>query len=180
MDSIEEAGRIQLEGETKLRPARERKEIMEKKPKVLFLSTGNSTRSQIAEGFLDAMADDHFSTASAGIEAGGLDPVAAEVMKETGVDVGQHVEDLQQAIREHFAYVITVYDAAKEKSPVFPFTVNLMRWSLADPARVAVSEEEKREMFRHVRDQLRERVNDFVSQVHRKERERAELTGALR
>jgi arsenate reductase len=142
---------------------------MEKKQRVLFLSTANSTRGQIAEAFLDAMANDHFSTASAGIEPGGADPVAAEVMKETGIEIGQHVEDVKQAIQEHFAYVITVYDAAKEKSPVFPFTVNLMRWSLADPAKMGVSGEEKREMFRGVRDQLRDRVNDFVSQVRRKE-----------
>lgn len=153
---------------------------MDKKPKVLFLSTGNSTRSQIAEGFLHAMADDHFSTASAGIEAGEPDPVAAEVMRETGVEIGHHVEDVKQAIKEHFAYVITVYDEAKEKAPVFPFTVNLMRWSLADPTRMTNSSDEKREMFRHVRDQLREHVNDFVRLVNRKEHERAELAAGLR
>lgn len=153
---------------------------MDKKQKVLFLSTGDSTRGQIAEGFLDAMADNQFSTASAGIEPGGADPLAREVMKETGVEIGQHVEDVKQAIKEHFAYVITVYDEAKEKAPVFPFTVNLMRWNLTDPAKVGVSGEEKREMFRRVRDQLRDRVSDFVSQVSRKERERAALAGALR
>jgi arsenate reductase len=70
---------------------------MEKKAKVLFLSTGNSTRSQIAEGFLHAMADDQFAAASAGIEPGGPDPVGAEVMKETGIEMGQHVEDVKQA-----------------------------------------------------------------------------------
>src|SRR5215469_2270377 len=152
---------------------------MEKKAKVLFLSTGNSTRSQIAEGFLHAMADDHFAAASAGIEPGGPDPVGAEVMKETGIEIGQHVEDVRQAIKEHFAYVITFYDPAQEKSPVFPFTVNLKRWSLADPARAA-SSDEKREMFRHVRDQIKDYISDFLGEVDRKERERAQVAKALR
>jgi len=151
---------------------------MEKKPKVLFLSTGNSTRSQIAEGFLQAMADDHFVAASAGIEPGGPDPLAAEVMEEAGIDIGEHVEDVKQAIKQHFSYVVTVYDSAKEKSPVFPFTVNLMRWSLADPAKVAASTEEKKEMFRHVRDEIRDRVGNFVTDVSRKEQDRARPVGS--
>jgi arsenate reductase (thioredoxin) len=144
---------------------------MEKKPKVLFLSTGNSTRSQIAEGYLRAMTDGQFVAASAGVEPGGPDPVGAEVMKEAGIDPSeQHVEDVRQAIKEHFAYVITFYDPAKEKSPVFPFTVNLMRWKLVDPARAASSPEEKKQMFRRVRDQIRDCVSDFVGEVGRKER----------
>ena len=153
---------------------------MEKKAKVLFLSTGNSTRSQIAEGFLRAVADDHFVAASAGIEPGGPDPVGAEVMKEAGIDVGLHVEDVGQAIKEHFTYVVTVYDSAREKPPVFPFTANLKRWSLADPARMEASSEEKKEMFRHVPDQIRNRVNDFVGEVSRKDREQQEATMAMR
>jgi arsenate reductase (thioredoxin) len=152
---------------------------MDKRTKVLFLSTGNSTRSQIAEGFLRAMANDHFAAASAGIEPGGPDPLGSEVMKEAGIDIGQHVEDLKQAIKEHFSYVITVYDPAKEKSPTFPFTLNLLRWSLADPARMAVSSEEKREMFRRVRDEIRERISKFVVEARRKDRQATEAVRAL-
>jgi arsenate reductase (thioredoxin) len=153
---------------------------MDKKQKVLFLSTGNSTRSQIAEGFLRAMADDDFAAASAGIEPGEPDPLGAEVMQEAGVDMGQHVEDLRQAIKEHFSYVITFYDPANEKSPIFPSTVNLVRWSLADPARLAVSGEEKKEVFRRVRDQIRDRVSNFLGEVRRKDREATEVARALR
>jgi protein-tyrosine-phosphatase len=142
---------------------------MEKKAKVLFLSTGNSTRSQIAEGFLHPMADDQFAAASAGIEPGGPDPVGAEVIKETGIEMGQHVEDVKQAIKEHFAYVITFYDAAREKAPTFPFTVNLKRWSLADPERTTASSEEKREMFRHVRDQIKDCIGEFLTEFDRRE-----------
>jgi len=155
-------------------------EIMEKKPKVLFLSTGNSTRSQIAEGFLHTMTDDHFATVSAGIESGGLDPVGAEVMEEAGVEIGQHVEDVSQAIKEHFGYVITFYDAARERSPTFPFTVNLMRRSVADPVRMAASAGEKKEMFRRVRDEIRDCVSGFVSDVIQKEREQTEQARTLR
>jgi arsenate reductase (thioredoxin) len=150
---------------------------MDNKPKVLFLSTGNSTRSQIAEGFLRAMANDHFAAASTGIEPGGPDPLGAEVMKEAGIDIGQHVEDLKQAVTEHYSYVITVYDPAKEKSPIFPFTVNLLRWSLADPARMAVSSEEKKEMFRRVRDEIRDRVSKFLGEAASKEREAVRALG---
>ncbi len=108
------------------------REVMEKKRKVLFLSTGNSTRSQIAEGFLHRIADNEFAAASAGIEPGGPDPLGVEVMKEAGIAIGQHVEPLSQAIKEHFAYVVTFDDPTKEKSPIFPLTVNFMPWSLAD------------------------------------------------
>ena len=152
---------------------------MEKKPKVLFLSTGNSTRSQIAEGFLHKRADDPFAAASAGIESGGLDPVGAEVMQEAGIEIGQHVEDVRQTIREHFGYVITFYDAAREKSPTFPFTTNLIRRSVADPTRMAASTEEKKEMFRRVRDEIGDCVSGFVSDVIQKEREQTEQARTL-
>src|SRR5215813_11711814 len=100
-----------------------RKELnMERKPKVLFLSTGNSTRSQMAEGFLRAYAGDRFLAESAGLESAGVNPLAAEVMRERGIDVSpQEPKQVAEVFREHFAYVITLSDMAKEKSPIFPF-----------------------------------------------------------
>lgn len=106
-----------------------------KKPKVLFLSTGNATRSQMAEGFLRALRGEHFDVISAGVEPGPLNPIACAVMKERGIDISEHEpKNVAQSLKEHFAYVITVCDAAKERSPIFPFTPRLLHWSIQDPA----------------------------------------------
>ena len=80
-----------------------------RKPKVLFLSTGNATRSQMAEGFLRAFGDEHFDVMSAGVEPGPLNPLANEVMKERGIDISAHEpKNVTQSLKEHFAFVITV------------------------------------------------------------------------
>ena len=123
-----------------------------KKPKVLFLSTGNATRSQIAEGFLRALGCAHFEVMSAGVEPGPLNPVAIEVMKERGIDISeQEPMNVGQSLKEHFAYVITVCDAAKERSPIFPFTPRLLHWSIKDPAIDEGSPEQRIEVFRRAR-----------------------------
>lgn len=98
---------------------------MEKKMKVLFLSTGNSTRGQMAEGFARQFAGDRLVAANAGIESPDSSPLVTEVMKEVGVDIsGQKPKDTAQSLKEHFGYVVTLYDSARERSPVFPFTTN--------------------------------------------------------
>lgn len=137
---------------------------MEKKPKVLFLSTGNSTRSQMAEGFLRHLAGEHFVAVSAGIEPGGLNPMAVQVMKEAGIDISHQVaKDVTESLREHFGYVITVSDSAKERSPIFPTTTNLLHWSLIDPGVTRGPENDPSEVFRKVRDEIRTHVQEFVS-----------------
>jgi len=144
---------------------------MEKKPRVLFLSTGNSTRSQMAEGFLRVIAGDQFIAASAGIEPGSLNPIAAEVMKEVGIDISpQESKDLTQLLKDDFRYVITVSDSARERAPIFPSTTNLLHWNLIDPASAHGSDEDIKEAFRRVRDEIRVKIHYFVDETFEKEK----------
>jgi arsenate reductase (thioredoxin) len=141
---------------------------MEKKMKVLFLSTGNATRSQMAEGYLRSLAGDKFEATSAGIEATALNPLAVEIMKEVGVDIsGQQAKNVKESLKEHFAYVITVCDAARERSPIFPFTPFLGHWSIYDPESAPEHDEEKREVFRRVRDEIRAKVESFIEEANK-------------
>jgi arsenate reductase len=156
---------------------------MKKKPKVLFLSTGNSTRSQMAEGFLRAIGGDHFIAASAGIEAGTVNQTAIEVMKEVGIDISdQHPKNVTESLKEHFGYVITVSDSAKERAPIFPNTPHLLHWGLKDPASInASSYEETKAAFRGVRDQIKANVQEFLNETIEKQKAAAQgnLPGAV-
>ena len=145
---------------------------MRKKPRVLFLSAGNSTRSQMAEGFLRSMASERFDAASAGIESNaGVNPLAVEVMAEVGIDIShQHSKNVAESIKEHFAYVITLCDSAVERSPVFPFTPNLLHWNLVDPSLAGVPSDEILRSFRHVRDEIKARVHEFLEETAQKEK----------
>ncbi len=149
-----------------------KEEIMQKIPKVLFLSRGTCTRSQMAEGFLRALAGSQFQVSSAGIDAGELHPMAIEVMYEAGVDIsGQKPKTVAESLREQFRYVIIVYDSAKERSPIFPFTPHLLRWTVADPTAAEGSPAEQKEIFRRVRDDLRKKVETFFSEMSPKPKE---------
>ena len=139
---------------------------MKGKPKVLFFSTGDSTRSQMAEGFLRALAGDEVVAASTAVESIEHDPLVLEVMKEVGVDIsGQHPKDIAQFFKEHFAYVVTLCDATTEKFPVWPFSRNVRHWSLADPERATGSLEQKRDALRRVRDEIGGNVREFLNQT---------------
>jgi arsenate reductase len=136
------------------------------KPKVLFFSTGDSTRSQMAEGFLRAFAGDEVVAASTAVKSIEPDPLVLEVMKEVGVDIsGQRPKDIAQFFKEHFVYVVTLCDATTEKFPVWPFSRNVRHWSLADPERVTGSPEQKRDALRRIRDQIRSNVQEFLNQT---------------
>lgn len=136
---------------------------MEKKPKVLFLSTGNCTRSEMAEGFLHKWGKGEFDAVSTATESSLVNPIAREVMSEVGVDISyQRPKDLKDSLKEHFSYVVSLCDARSERFPVFPFTTNLLRWSLEDPGAAEGSSEEKRAAFRGVRDQIEVKVHDLV------------------
>ena len=138
---------------------------MIRKPKVLFFSTGDSTRSQMAKGFLEAFAGDKLTAVSTAVQTPDRDPLTVEVMKEVGIDISQQrSEDLAQSLKEHFAFVITVCDASRERFPVWPFTRNLFHWSLPDPTAVKGSPEELKTSFRRVRDEIRQKVREFASQ----------------
>src|ERR1700758_5594656 len=105
------------------------------KPKVLFLCTGNSARSQMAEGYLRHVAGDEFEALSAGIEPKGLNPLAVEAMKEIGIDISRQTsKDVREFLGQAISYVVTVCDNATARCPVFPRTYKLLHWGLEDPA----------------------------------------------
>lgn len=144
---------------------------MEKKTKVLFLSTGNSTRGQMAEGFARQLAGDRLVAVNAGIESPDSNPLVTDVMEEVGVDIsGQRPKNAAQSLKEHFGYVVTLYDAARERSPVFPFTTNLRRWSVKDPATGDGPQEQKKEEFRHVRDEIKVKVEGLLNEIEQRRR----------
>ena len=125
------------------------------KPKVLFLCTGNSARSQMAEGYLRYIAGERFEASSAGIEPKGLNPLAVEVMREIGVDISaQRCKDVREFLGSPVHYVVTVCSNAREKCPVFPAAFKPLHWDIADPAAVTGSHEEKFAAFRAARDEI--------------------------
>ncbi len=127
--------------------------------RVLFLCTHNSARSQMAEGLLGHLAGERFEPFSAGTEATHVRPEAIEAMREVGVDISrQESETLDRYLGEPFDYVITVCDDANEACPVFPGARRRLHWSFEDPAQARGSEEERLQVFRSVRNAIRERV----------------------
>jgi arsenate reductase (thioredoxin) len=139
----------------------EKKEIGLGKKKVLFLCTHNSTRSQMAEGLLRHLATDRFEAMSAGTEATRVRALAVRAMDEIGIDIsGQESKTLDRYLQEPFDYVITVCDDANEACPFFPGAANRLHWSFEDPSKAEGTEEERLKVFRSVRDQIRERIED--------------------
>ncbi len=133
------------------------------KKKVLFLCTGNSCRSQMAEGFLRACAGDRYEAHSAGTNPSTLHPLAIEVMREVGVDIsGQHSKNVTEYVGQHFPLVVTVCDNAKEHCPIFPGPCIREHWPFEDPAEAVGKREERLAVFRRVRDAIATRVKDFV------------------
>ncbi|HYX67659.1 MAG TPA: arsenate reductase ArsC [Terriglobales bacterium] len=135
------------------------------KTKVLFLCTGNSARSQMAEGYLRHAAGDRYDVVSAGITPQGLNPLAVEAMREIGIDISaQRSKDASEFLGQSIPYVVTVCDHAKEHCPIFPGTYQYLHWSLEDPAAAAGSRDEKLAVFRRVRDQIRGAIErEFVA-----------------
>lgn len=136
------------------------------KKTVLFLCTGNSCRSQMAEGLLRHLAGDRFEVASAGTHPAGLNPDAVKVMKEIGIDISRHrSKRLDEFLSQRFDHVITVCDRAKETCPLFSSAASLLHWSLDDPAAVQGPPEERRAVFHRVRDEIADRIRSFVAEV---------------
>jgi arsenate reductase (thioredoxin) len=133
------------------------------KQRVLFLCTHNSARSQMAEGFLRRLAGDRFEVASAGTEATRVHPLAAQAMAEVGVDLSQHTSKVvDQFLNQTWDYVITVCDAANEACPVFPNKSNRLHWSFPDPSQATGSEKQRLDVFRSVRDQIKDRLTGWI------------------
>jgi arsenate reductase len=136
------------------------------KRKILFLCTGNSCRSQMAEGFLRHLASEVFDARSAGINPKGLNPDAVSVMREVGIDIsGQRSKHAEEFFKEHFPYVITVCDNAKESCPVFPGAVKYLHWSLEDPAAAQGTQDERLKVFRRVRDKIHQHVLGLIEEI---------------
>jgi arsenate reductase len=132
--------------------------------KVLILCTGNSARSQMAEGLLRHDAGDRFEVFSAGTNPTTVRPEAVAVMSELGIDISRHrSKSVDEFIGGAFDFVITVCDNAKESCPVFPGNTQRLHWSFEDPAAVQGSYEERLKAFRVIRDQIRERLKAFAS-----------------
>jgi arsenate reductase len=140
---------------------------VKRKPKVLFFSTGDATRSQIAEGFLRTIAGDELAAVSTATQSVEADPLASRVMKEIGTDISrQHAKEVAESLREHFGYVITGCDPSRGKFPVWPFVRNLFHWGLIDPEQVQGPPDQKGEAFRRVRDDISRKVREFLDQLH--------------
>ena len=125
------------------------------KKKVLFICTHNSARSQIAEGFLNALYGDQYEAHSAGVEPTQINPDVVKVMSEIGIDVSkQHSKSIKAFHGITFDYVVTVCDHAKESCPFFPGEKNLHK-NFEDPSSFKGGEDEILEQFRHVRDEIK-------------------------
>jgi len=135
------------------------------KLQILFLCTGNSCRSQMAEGWARRLKGDCVEPYSAGIEVHGLDPKAVKVMAEAGVDISSHRSKHLDEVRDiNFDYVITVCDDAREHCPVFPGKTRMMHVGFDDPpslAKKAKTEKEALDCYRHVRDQIKEFIKEL-------------------
>jgi arsenate reductase len=125
------------------------------KPKVLFLCTGNSARSQMAEGYLRHVAGERFEAMSAGIEPKGLNPLAVAAMQELGIDISRQMStNVVTLLGQHVPFVVTVCDDAKERCPIFPGTFKFLHWNFDDPAAAEGSTEERLAVFLRVRDEI--------------------------
>jgi arsenate reductase len=131
--------------------------------KVLILCTGNSARSQMAEGLLRHDGGNDFIVESAGLEPSFVRAEAIEVMSELGIDIsGQRSKSLDEFLAQPFDYVITVCDNANQHCPLFPAATHRIHWSIEDPAAVTGDEQTRLQAFRAARDELHERLSKFI------------------
>ncbi len=136
------------------------------KQKVLFLCTGNSCRSQIAEAFLRNYASDQFEVYSGGFESKPIHPLTIKVMEEIGIDMnGQYSKPLTQYLgKVHFGYLITVCSDAEDKCPIFPGIGIRLHWPFDDPVAFVGTDEEKLDKFREIRYQIDQKVQSWLNE----------------
>ena len=136
---------------------------MSDKRRVLILCTGNSARSQMAEGWLRSLAGERFEVESAGTRPSSVRPEAVEAMREVGVDITSHrSKSVDEFAGREFDYVITVCDNARESCPVFPGRTERVHWSFDDPAAAGGEWGERLSEFRRVRDEIGERLREWA------------------
>ena len=131
--------------------------------RVLILCTGNSARSQMAEGLLRHLAGDRFDVFSAGTRPSVVNPLAIQVMAERGLDISHHrSKHMDEFRQEPFDYVITVCDDAAEACPVFPGRAERIHWSFPDPAAVDGDDSVRQQSFRETRDGIETRLREWL------------------
>jgi arsenate reductase len=137
-----------------------------KKKRILILCTGNSARSQMAEGLLRHDAGDRFEVFSAGTKPSQVRPEAIAVMRELGIDISAHrSKSVDEFTGQPFDYVLTVCDNAKEACPIFPGGTVTLHRSFTDPAMVQGYEEQRLAAFRSVRDELRQYLQELSQRI---------------
>ncbi len=138
------------------------------KPRVLFLCTENSCRTQMAEAFLRELTVDEFEIVSAGAEAGHLDPDAVAAMREVGIDISSaQTKTVDPYLRDRFHYVITLCDRQTERScPVFPGAIWRQTWELESPSALEADGLSHAMAVRYARDRIRRHVTEFVEKHH--------------
>jgi arsenate reductase len=153
------------------RARRSQEEAMTAPIRVLFVCTGNSARSQIAEALLRDFGGADFEVFSAGTEPKGINPYTVRVLGEIGIDwSGAHSKSVTEFIGEPFDYVITVCDRARQTCPVFPGEHNSLHWGLDDPDEVEGTDQQKLEAFRRTRTEVAARLRPFIELSRRAQR----------
>jgi arsenate reductase len=135
--------------------------------RILVLCTGNSCRSQMAEGLFRHYGGKSVEVFSAGLEPKGVNTRAVAAMKEIGIDISQQTSDhISQYINNSFDFVITVCDSAAERCPVFPGQGTKLHWPFEDPADASGSDEEIMSVFRQVRDKMDRKIKSWLAEQH--------------
>ncbi|MCH4009874.1 arsenate reductase (thioredoxin) [Companilactobacillus sp.] len=135
--------------------------------KVYFICTGNSCRSQMAEGFAEKYFNSDWEIRSAGVETHGLNPLAVEVMAEVGIDISHHTSDLiNNDFLQQCDLVVTLCGNARDKCPMTPSEVKRIHWPLPDPAQATGTKEQVLAVFRKVRDQINTNVRDLAQKYN--------------
>jgi arsenate reductase (thioredoxin) len=134
--------------------------------RVLFLCTHNSARSQMAEGFLRALAPNRFEAASAGTEKTSVNPLAIEVMAERGIDISTHTSKVVDGVlAQPWDYLVTVCDDANERCPLVSGIHTRLHWSFPDPSRATGTRDDRLDAFRRVRDAIEARLSEWLRTV---------------
>lgn len=131
--------------------------------KIMFVCTGNSARSQMAEGLAREMSANRWEVYSAGLEPKTVNPYAIKAMQEIGLDIsGQRSKELDYELMQQMDLIVTLCDNAKESCPVVPSHIQTLHWSLEDPATASGSEAEILSVFRRTRDEIKERIETLL------------------
>ena len=134
------------------------------KTRVLFLCTGNSCRSQMAEGFLRAYGAESYEVHSAGTKPSIVNPLAVQVMSEVGIDIsGQRSKNVTEYLGQHFPLVITVCNNAKEQCPIFPGPCIREHWPFEDPAEATGTDAQRLDTFRRVRNEIGAKIRSLIA-----------------